>query len=64
MWLDISLKSLLDRLNGDKFVRIHRSTIVNLDHVEWVNHSSLKMRNGEDLKIGRTYKKDIIERIG
>ena len=59
IWLDISLKALLDKLPNDRYIRIYRGTIVNLDHVEWVNHSSLRMKAGEDLKIGRTYKTNL-----
>ena len=37
------VKEWEERLPGDRFVRIHRSTIVNLDHVtkvdEWFNHT-------------------------
>ena len=59
LWTYISLKELTNQLPEDKFVRIFRSTIVNIDHIDWINHSTLKVSSGDELKIGRSYKNDI-----
>ena len=59
LWSDQRLKTLEDKLLGTNFSKIYRSTVVNFSHVDWVNHSSLMMLNGTELKIGRTYKADI-----
>lgn len=63
LWSDIRLKALEDQLLGINFIKIFRSTVVNFQHVDWVNHSSLMMLNGTELKIGRTYKTNIKQRF-
>lgn len=64
IWSDTTLQKSIDLLPADIFIRIFRSTIVNERHIAWVNHSSLRMADGTELPIGRTYKKDIKERFG
>ena len=59
IWTDVSMKKLMNRLSGD-FVKIFRSTVVNMNNIKWVNHSTLKMKNNMELKVGRTYKNDLI----
>lgn len=61
IWVDQRLKEMISSLSGKQFMQIHRSSMINLIHVDWVNHSSLRMNDGKELKIGRTYKKNIIE---
>lgn len=58
-WTDKSLKTFKSELPDTIFVQVHRSNIVNLLHVEWVNHATLQLKNGISVKIGRTYKEDI-----
>ncbi len=59
IWTDRALKSLDEELNERGFVRVHRSSIVNIIHVEWVNHASLMLKNKELISIGRSYKQQI-----
>lgn len=63
-WTEIRFKDLVDMLPESMFSQIFRSTIVNIDHVEHISSNDLKMKYGEELKISRTYKKDILERLG
>ena len=63
IWVENPLKKLLGQLPKDSFARIYRSTVVNLSFIDWVNHSSLKMQDGTELRIGRTYKEEILERF-
>lgn len=63
IWSDLKLKAIIERLNGDIFVQIFRSTLVNIEKLEWVNHSSLRLIDGTELKIGRTFKKMLSEKI-
>ena len=63
LWTDSALKTFVHELSDQGFVRIHRGVVVNLNHILWINHSSLRIKTGEDLKIGRTYKKGIMENI-
>lgn len=56
-----TMSGLKSKLEEDTFFQIHRSTIVNLDHVERVEEWSygdykVIMKNGEELKMSRNYK--------
>jgi two-component system LytT family response regulator len=56
----MSLVKVLQKLNPDHFVRIHRSTIVNLAHVRKVSPAlygeyTVELAEGERLKVSRTY---------
>ena len=64
LWLDVRLKKIEELTSGAGFVKIYRSTIVNLTYIAWVNHVTLKLKGGTELKIGRTYKSRIKEVIG
>ncbi len=53
----------LDEINGllpsDNFIRIHRSHIVNSDKIESLNSSVVKLINGIEIPIGKTFKKKV-----
>jgi len=56
-----TLQSLESRLNPKKFVRIHRSSIVNLDFVNefkpiWSGDYKVSLRNGTQLSLSRTFR--------
>lgn len=51
-------KGMLEKLPQDKFIRIHRSFIVNKDYVVSVRANDLVVKNKE-LPIGTSYKKEI-----
>ncbi|VUD59651.1 Transcriptional regulatory protein YehT [Thalassocella blandensis] len=60
-----TLKELLNKLDQDVFMRIHRSTIVNLNRVQEIKHHAkgdyfLTLSCGERLKISRNYN-DIVK---
>lgn len=46
-----------------QFVQIHRSTIVNLEYVKTIYGNYLLLRDGEELKLSRTYKPHLEERL-
>ncbi|MEO9485194.1 MAG: 7TM diverse intracellular signaling domain-containing protein [Ekhidna sp.] len=46
-----------------QFVQIHRSTIVNLEYVRTIYGNYLLLNNGEELKLSRTYKSKLEERL-
>jgi len=63
-----SLNKLEEILDQQKFQRIHRSSIVNLDFVKEVLHNDyaqidLKMKNEEILRVSRSYKKEVLEAL-
>ena len=55
-----TIAGLEKRLDPDKFIRIHRSTILRKDRIKGLRHDGLgvwsaEMDDGESLRIGRTY---------
>ena len=55
-----TIAGLEARLDPDKFIRIHRSTILRRDNIRGLRHDGLgvwsaELMNGEALRIGRTY---------
>ncbi|MCM8570616.1 LytTR family DNA-binding domain-containing protein [Gramella jeungdoensis] len=64
-----SLNNLEEILDENVFVRIHRSTIVNLNFVEEIVHSDYseidaKMTDGKLLHVSKSHKKEFMEKIG
>lgn len=64
-----SLNSLAETLDPDQFCRIHRSTIVNINHVKEIVHSDFseidaKMCDDKLLHISKNNKKQFLEKIG
>ena len=64
-----SLNNLAEILDSNMFVRVHRSTIVNLNFVDEIIHSDYseidaKMTNGKLLHISKSHKKEFLEKIG
>ncbi len=62
-----TMKTMEKRLDPKIFQRIHRSTIVNLEHVKEVRpHSNgecfLTLKSGKELKVSRSYK-DVVARF-
>lgn len=53
------LEALLDRLNGDKFIRCHTSYIINADKIKQYKDNAFTMVNNESVKVTRTYKKSV-----
>ena len=55
-----TIAGLEARLDPDKFIRIHRSTILRRDNIRGLRHDGLgvwsaELLNGEAMRIGRTY---------
>jgi len=63
IWIPIKLKEFSKMISSNKFIKIHRGTIVNIDYVNWVSNSSLMLSNGNEFKVGRTYKTSLMEAI-
>lgn len=54
-----SLTKALDALPPQMFTRIHKSYIVNLDHIKIINSTQVMLDNGEWIPLSRTYKPDL-----
>lgn len=55
-----TISALEERLDPDKFIRLHRSTIVRRDRIKALKHDgsgvwSADLGDGEEVRIGRTY---------
>lgn len=64
-----SMKSLEQKLASLSFARIHKSSIVNLEFVQELEpyfngEYFVKLKDGEKLKLSRTYRKALMERLG
>ncbi|GAA0731878.1 LytR/AlgR family response regulator transcription factor [Sphingomonas japonica] len=62
------LYAIEQRLGGDCFVRVHRSTLVNSDRVEALENDagtwSVRLSSGERLAIGRSFLPAVRSRLG
>jgi DNA-binding LytR/AlgR family response regulator len=63
-----NLRDVLKKLNPDQFVRIHRSTIVNLDYVSELTSRltgdyDIKMKDGTELRLSRNYSRDVKNKL-
>ncbi|BDC98588.1 LytTR family DNA-binding domain-containing protein [Persicobacter psychrovividus] len=58
-----SLTKLMDKLPQGKFMRVHKSFIVNMDFVEGLDGNQLKILE-QYVPIGKTYKEAVLHRLG
>jgi two-component system LytT family response regulator len=63
-----TMEQVMDRLPADRFVRVHRSAIVNLDRVKQVHqwfHGTwlLVLANGAKIATGRHYREALAVRL-
>lgn len=56
-----SLNEYIAKL-GETFIRSHRSYIVNLEHLEGINHGYVILK-GQELPLGKRHREDIIGRL-
>jgi DNA-binding LytR/AlgR family response regulator len=64
-----TLANLEQQLNPDKFVRVHRSAMVNVENIsslssELGRFSLLHLSNGDEVKIGQGHKASLFEYLG
>lgn len=60
-----TLRAMAEQLDARRFVRIHRSTIVNADRVtevrpEWHGDFDVTLKTGEVLRMSRTFRRNLI----
>jgi len=64
-----SLSNLINTLNTSKFIRVHRSTIINMDEIEGLVHSNygeidVKMNDKKMFRVSKSYKKVFLTKMG
>ncbi|BDR61071.1 LytR/AlgR family response regulator transcription factor [Lactobacillus xylocopicola] len=64
-----TLAWLKARLTDSRFLQVHRNAVVNIEDIKeiqpWFNHTLLLiMSNTEKIQVGRSYRKDLNERLG
>ncbi len=57
-----TLKSMMDKLPSDTFVRVHRSNVVNIKKIVDIEDSSILI-NGEVVPISKTYREDLLSKL-
>jgi DNA-binding LytR/AlgR family response regulator len=57
-----TISSMLEKLPGDKFIRIHRSYVVNINKIKEVKDNKLYLSSGE-LPIGKLFKNALNEKF-
>ncbi|HXP48585.1 MAG TPA: LytTR family DNA-binding domain-containing protein [Bacteroidia bacterium] len=60
--LHSTLKSLESKLHADKFIRVHRSYIVQIDNIKKVEDTTIFI-NDNSIPVGALYKENFIKRI-
>lgn len=60
--LSNSIATYEEHLTQYHFYRIHKTNLVNLNHIEQYNHKTkkIKLKNGEELEVARRKYKDLI----
>lgn len=58
----LSMKRILEQLPDDRFMRIHKSYIVNCNRITGSNRTQVTIENGTTLPIGESYRKLFAER--
>lgn len=59
----MSFNDILDKLNDSRFIRVHKSYIVNKAHITTMNKSSIFL-NDKRIPIGETFRKKVIKDLG
>ncbi len=60
--LSVPLKKLEDKLQADSFIRVHRSYIVNLEHLDEVFENHIVVSN-KSIPLSKSHKLDFLRRI-
>lgn len=64
-----TMNKLAEKINAKKFIRIHRSTLVNLDRIRELQpmfggQYAVVLRDGTELTLSRNYRKPVLEIFG
>jgi two-component system LytT family response regulator len=64
-----SLNNLMESIDSTKFIRVHRSTIININEIEGLINSNygeidVKMSDNKLFRISKSYKRDFLSKMG
>ena len=54
----LTMKAMIEKLNGTEFVRVHRSYIIALHRIESVKQKIITI-SGEEIPVGKNYEDDL-----
>ncbi|MEC7754269.1 LytTR family transcriptional regulator DNA-binding domain-containing protein [Roseivirga sp. UBA1976] len=54
-----TLKNILSELPSNKFIQVHRSYIVNIDHIKSIYATKLVLEDGTELNVSRSFKEEV-----
>lgn len=60
----ISLNKLMASLPKDRFVRVHKSFIVNTNHIQSLDGNMLTMSDGSQIQMGASYRSNFFDALG
>ncbi|WP_440054266.1 LytR/AlgR family response regulator transcription factor [Pseudoalteromonas sp. T1lg65] len=58
-----TLSSFEEQLPHSQFVRIHKSAIINLSHIDFIKGQKVMLLDGNEMSIGRAYKDQLHNRL-
>jgi two-component system LytT family response regulator len=59
--INISLKQLVNKLQGYHFIQVHRTYLVNLQHIDYVDDGMVILNNTKQIPIGKTFKNEVLK---
>lgn len=59
-----TLASFEQQLPAPEFIQIHRSVIVNLQHIEYVEGQVVRLTDGNTYNVGKSYKRNLATNFG
>ena len=58
----LTIKGILEKLPGQKFIRVHKSVIVNLDHISSIEGNMLHIGNSK-ITIGQSFNDEVMQKL-
>lgn len=55
------ITALYERV-GEQFLRVNQSEVVNMEYIKSIEGNLVKLKNGMEMQIGRTFKKEVIKK--
>lgn len=55
------ITALFERV-GDGFIRVNQSEVVNMGYIQAIEGNTVKLKNGMEMSIGRTFRKEVMQK--